>query len=121
MSRTRASAKSAGTAFETLIVKGMQPISDMIERRRQTGSKDRGDLSGLRGPLGGRGVVECKDYAGAVKIGPWLDEAEIERRNDDALFAIVVAKRRGYGQPLDQTVIMTLRDFVALCTGTRPE
>ena len=70
---------------------------------------------------GPRVVVECKDRGGQLEVGPWLNEAEIERGNDDATAALVVAKRRGTTNPADQIVLLTLGDLVALLTGERPE
>ena len=120
MTRTRASAKEAGSKFETLIANYLaRTVDDRIERRSRNGAKDRGDLSGLR-HMGERVVVEIKDHGGQLQVGPWLNEAEIERGNDDALVGMVVAKRRGKGDPADQLVIMTLADLVALLTGERP-
>jgi hypothetical protein len=120
VTRSRASARKAGTAFETLIASYLaRAIDDRIERRSRNGSKDRGDISGLR-QMGERLVVECKDLGGRVNIGPWLTEAEIERLNDDAIAGLVICKRRGKGQAGDQVVLLTLADLVALLTGQRP-
>jgi hypothetical protein len=120
MTRNRASARKAGTAFETLIANYLaRMVDDRVERRTKNGSKDRGDVSGLR-HMGERVVVECKDLGGRVNIGPWLTEAEIERGNDDSLAGLVIAKRRGKAQAGDQVVLLTLRDLVALLTGERP-
>ena len=117
--RNRASAKSAGTSLETAIANHLaKHVDDRIERRRQTGAKDRGDISGLR-HMGGRIVIECKEYGGRIMPGPWIQEAETERGNDDALAGIVIAKRRGTTQPGDQYVLMTVNDLTALLTGTR--
>lgn len=122
MTRSRASAKQAGAKFETLVAAYLAgKVDDRIERRTRNGARDRGDISGLRAPHGGRLVVECKDYGGQLKPGPWLVEAEVERGNDDALAAFVVAKRRGTTDPADQFVLMSLRDLVALLTAERPE
>ena len=119
MTRTRASAKAAGTRHESAIARYLaEHIDDRIERRAKTGSKDRGDIGGVRA-LGGRVVVECKDTS-RVSIGTWLTEAELERGNDDAIAGLVVAKRRGRGDPCDQLVVKTVRDLVALLTGVRP-
>lgn len=120
MTRTRASAKTAGTRFETLVATYLaMHVDDRIERRRLTGSRDRGDLAGWRF-AGLRIVAELKDHA-QLSVGPWLNEAEVERRNDDADVALVIAKRRGISDPGDQIVLLTLRDLVALTTGTRPK
>ena len=119
MPRTRASAKAAGTRMETLVATYLARwVDDRVERRRLAGANDRGDIAGLR-HMGGRVVLEIKDHGGRVQLGPWLNEAEIERGNDDALVAAVVAKRRGHTDPADQIVLMTLGDLVSLLTGTR--
>ena len=119
MARNRNSAKAAGQRFESLVAAYMnRHVDDRIERRRQGGNQDRGDISGLR-HMGQRIVVECKDYGGQLKPGPWVEEAGRERGNDDAGVGIVVAKRRGTTAPGDQFVLMTLADLVALLTGSR--
>lgn len=120
MTRTRASAKAAGTRMETTVARYLaEHVDDRIERRRLSGGKDRGDLSGVR-VHGQRVVVEVKDTA-VVALGPWLNEAEVERGNDDALAGCVVAKRRGIGDPGSQLVVMTLADLAALLSGARPD
>lgn len=120
MTRSRASAKAAGTRTETAAAAYLaQTVDDRVERRRLSGSRDRGDLSGLRVhglPL----VAEVKDCA-KVEYTPWLNEAEVERGNADALAGVVIAKRRGKGAPADLLVMMTLRDFAAILTGVRPD
>lgn len=118
--RSRASAKQAGTRHERSIADCLaRHVDDRVDRRVKTGAKDRGDIAGLR-VRGERVVLECKDYGGQFKVGPWLTEAEIERGNDDALAAAVVAKRRGMSDPLDQVVFMTVADLIALINGARP-
>lgn len=118
MGRSLASAKAAGTRFERLVADALAAhVDDRIDRRVKTGNKDRGDVGGLRAH-GQRVVVECKDVA-RLNLSGWVDEADVERGNDDALAGIVVHKRRGHGDPLDQYVTTTLRDLVALLTGER--
>ena len=119
MARNRNSAKAAGQRFESLVAAWLNThVDDRIERRRMSGANDRGDISGLR-HMGGRIVIECKDYGGQLKPGPWVEEAHIEAGNDSALLGIVVAKRRGTTDPGSQFVLMTLADLVALLTGSR--
>jgi hypothetical protein len=120
VARNRASAKAAGSRFERVVADYLAAtVDDRIDRRVKTGAKDKGDIAGIR-HMGGRGVIEAKDYGGRYLVGTWLGEADIERGNDDALFGAVVAKRRGTTDPGDQVVFMTLRDFAALLTGVRP-
>jgi len=119
MSRSRRSARTAGTRFETSVADYLAAhVDDGIERRARNGSKDRGDISGLR-HMRGRLVVECKDYGGQFKAAQWAGEADVERGNDDALAGVVVAKRRGTQAPQDQWALMTLGELVALLNGNR--
>ena len=118
MTRNRASAKKAGTQMETLVAGYLaRHVDDRIERRRLSGSKDRGDIAGLR-HMGERIAVEVKNTA-RVNLGVWAQEAEIARGNSDSVAGIVVHKRHGKGRPADQWVTLTLGDFVALLTGSR--
>jgi hypothetical protein len=122
MSRSSASARQAGSAFERMTADYLaEHVSDYIDRRVKTGANDKGDIGGVR-HMGGSVVIECKEHGGRLSVGPWLNEAEVERGNDDALAGLVVAKRMGfsYDRPGDQIVLMTLRDLVALLTGSRP-
>ena len=119
MTRTRASAKAAGSRFERLVADYLRDhVADHIDRRVKTGAKDKGDIAGWR-YAGQRIVAELKDCARA-SLGPWVNEAEVERLNDDAGVGLVIHKRTGKGDPGDQFVTMTLRDLVALLTGDRP-
>lgn len=119
MTRTRASAKAAGSSFERSLADWLaKHVDDRIDRRVKNGAKDRGDIGGLR-HMGGRVVIECKDYGGRLMSGPWISEAEVERGNDDALAGIVIAKRRGTTDPGQQFVLMTVNDLTALLTGNR--
>lgn len=119
MTRNRASAKAAGARFERLIADALaKHVDDRIDRRVKTGAKDRGDIAGWRF-AGLRIVAECKDVT-ATNLGGWIREAETERLNDDAHVGLVIHKRRGHGDPLDQYVTTTLRDLIALTTGSRP-
>lgn len=109
-----------GAAFERLIADCLaEHVDDRIDRRVKTGGRDKGDIGGLR-HMGGRVVVETKSYGGRYLVSPWLDEADIERGNDDAIAGAVIIKRRLSSDPLDQVVVMTTRDLIALLTGERP-
>lgn len=119
MIRSRRTAKEAGTRFETTMARwfAFRLHDDRIERRTKNGREDRGDLAGLRTIRGGRVVAELKDYAGSVQVKPWLDEAETERGNDDAVVGVVIAKRRLIADPSEQLVMMTAETFARLLEG----
>ncbi|MDO4243779.1 MAG: hypothetical protein Q4C85_08510 [Actinomyces sp.] len=119
--RSRASARTAGTRFESQVANYLRNSlgDDRIERRARTGAQDRGDIAGVR-HQGERLVIECKNTARPA-LAAWADEAEIERGNDDALAGLVVHKRHGVATPGDQWVTLTLRDLVALLNGYRDE
>ena len=79
MSRTRASARKAGSAFESLVVAFLADhVDDRIERRARNGSKDRGDVSGLR-HMGGRVVV-----GNAAVMAPAQDGVTVRAYDDGA-------------------------------------
>ena len=119
MTRTRASAKKAGSTFERTTADYLAAVTndDRIDRRVKNGAKDRGDIGGVR-IHGQRLVLECKNTA-KISLGPWANETEIERGNDDALAGAIIHKRHGTAKPGDQWVTMTLADFAALLTGNR--
>ena len=120
MTRNRASAKKAGTTFERQVADYLtQHVDDRIDRRAKTGSKDRGDIAGVR-IWGQRLVLECKNTT-RLNLAGWMNQAEIERGNDDALAGLIIHKRHGNNQPGDQWVTTTLRELTALLNGYREE
>lgn len=116
MSRNRRSAKKAGTAFETAVATylAQELESDFIERRRLTGTNDRGDIAGVRDSHNRRIVIETKNYGGRVHLAEWIKEANQEAENDDAHVGLVIAKRRGTTDPGKQWVLMEAGDLVKL-------
>lgn len=123
MSRSRKTAKQAGSLFESQVAWYLADAldDDRIERRARNGSKDRGDIGGVR-CIAGRVVVECKDVR-KMNLSGWVDEAETERGNDDAAVGVVAHKRLGFGaKNMGGTyVTMTLADLAVLLGGTREE
>lgn len=124
MTRNHSSARQAGTKFETMIAQYLADcIDDRIERRSRNGSKDRGDLSGIRlSPAlrGGRVVAELKNTT-RTDLPGWSRQARTEALNDDAAVGLVIHKRQGNNQPGNQWVTMTVDDLIGLMTGQRPE
>ncbi len=119
MTRSRSSARAAGSRTERLVADYFAAAlnDDRIDRRPKYGSKDRGDVGGLR-VHGQRLVVEVKDCA-RTDLPGWTSEAHVEACNDDALAGVVVAKRRGTTEPGKFWVFMTVDDLLALMTGER--
>lgn len=117
MTRTRRSARQAGTRFESLCAGYLARVlgDGRIERRAKCGAKDRGDVAGLMFH-GQRVVLECKDCA-TTRLPEWLAEAEEERGNDDAALAFVAFKRRGVSDPAEQYVACTLGTLAAVLAG----
>lgn len=109
MTRSRATAKKAGTSWETAIVDALKLAGwDAVERRRLNGAGDRGDIAGIPGV-----VIEAKntsrlDLAGAV------DEANIERENAGAEHGVAWIKRRGRSHPAHGYVAMDGYTFMNL-------
>lgn len=119
MSRSRASARAAGARFERQIADWLaQNLDDRIDRKARTGSKDRGDIGGIR-HRGQRIVLELKDTA-RTDLAGWIREAHLEAGNDDAAVGLVVAKRRGTADPAQQWVHMTLADLAWLLGADHP-
>ena len=117
MTRNRASAKKAGSGFERLVADYLKAeLDDRIDRRVKTGSKDRGDIGGVRTIRGGRVVIEVKNVS-RDNLPLWIREAEIERGNDDAAIGVVAHKRIGSAKAADQYVSMDLATFVLLLQG----
>lgn len=121
MARNRATAKAAGARFERLIADGLaEALEDTrIDRKVKSGAKDKGDIANVRHSNGGRIVIEAKDRGGQFFAAEWVAEAEVERVNDEALVGIVVAKRKGKTDPMDQWCVMTVGELVALLRGDR--
>lgn len=120
--RNRASAKKAGSSFERLIADYLAEAleDDRIDRRVKTGTKDRGDIAGVRTIRGGRVVIECKNVS-RDNLPQWIREADVERGNDDAAVGVVAHKRHGVSAAGDQYVSMTLDTFISLLQGGLPD
>lgn len=102
--------KARGTAHETAIVNYLKVNGfPLTERRALSGNKDRGDIAGVMPGL----VIEAKSQ-NRISLAEWVDEAEVEGRNDGADLAVVWAKRKGKGSVGDGYVVMTGRQFVDL-------
>lgn len=108
--------KQKGSSFESLVANYLAEHlnDDRIERRVIGGTNDRGDIAGVRFQ-GERVVIECKNHK-RQQLAEWIDEAEIERGNDDAKYGVVVFKRPGKGAKKagENYVAMTLETFTKM-------
>ena len=101
--------KRKGTAAETAIVTYLRTMGfTHVERRALNGTQDRGDIAGIPGV-----VIEAKNCA-RQELAAWVQEAELERDNDNASLGAVWHKRRGKGHPADWFVTMSGQQFVTL-------
>ena len=121
MPRNRSSAKAAGSRTERAVADWLAQAldSDYIDRKARTGSRDTGDVGGVR-VHGQRLVIEVKDVT-RLDLAGWVRESHVEAGNDDALCGVVVSKRRGTTDAGSYWVHMELRDLVALITGLPQE
>lgn len=104
-----------GTTFETQCVDYLNKVLGAhVERRAKHGINDRGDLSGVF-INGAPCVAECKNHK-RMALADWIDQAEIERGNDDAEYGVVFHKRKGAGVKNfgENYVSMTLETFAAI-------
>lgn len=111
-------ASRKGATFETQIADYIsQRLGKEVIRRRLTGQNDKGDLHGLK-MRGKRVTVECKNRK-QMNLSQWIDEAEIERGNDDGEFGIVIHKRPGKGAKNlgENYVTMTLDTYLGMTAG----
>lgn len=116
MARNRQSAKKAGTAFESLIAAGLREAlqDERIQRAPRWGAKDQGDIVNVY--LDGyKIVIQTKDVA-RTSLPAWARDAKVQAENANALAGIVIHKRYGSRDPMEQWVTMTLRELVALIT-----
>lgn len=101
--------KRKGTGWESAVVEYLrQNGAPCAERRALGGSLDRGDVAGIPGV-----VIECKNEK-SITLASYVDEAEIERRNDNAAIGAAWIKRRGKSSPADGYVTLTGEAFVRL-------
>ena len=109
MTRSRASAKQAGTRFESAIVAYLVSRGwRHAERRAKTGALDKGDITGIPGV-----VIEAKDVA-KITLAEFLREAQVEAENAGAMVGAAWIKRRGKPSPADAYVVMDGETFTHL-------
>lgn len=109
MSRNRASAKKAGTSWESEIVRALIAAGwPYAERRRLNGSYDRGDIAGVAGV-----VIEAKNTK-AIDLAGALNEAIAEGVTANAAVAVAWIKKRGTASADGGYVVMDGHQFMQL-------
>ncbi|MGZ4519978.1 MAG: hypothetical protein ACXVGA_03685 [Mycobacteriaceae bacterium] len=109
MSRSRATARQAGTKWETAIVGALVAYGwPHAERRRLAGSADKGDIAGIPGV-----VIEAKN-TNRIELAAALDEANHEAINASAPIGAAWIKRKGKSDPLAGYVVMDGATFLRL-------
>lgn len=105
--------RDKGTRFETDVVRYMRrELGDTrIERRALHGSRDMGDIFGIRAH-GYSGIAECKCHRTVTDglVERWRDQTLMERGNADADFALLIVS--AYRKPVARSEVhVTLRDL----------
>jgi hypothetical protein len=114
MTRSRATARAAGTKWETEIVRALIAAGwPYAERRRLAGKRDRGDIAGVAGI-----VIEAKN-TNEIRLAEAINEAHAEALNDNTgvlgvSHGVAWFKRKGKSAAEDGYVVMDGRTFMAL-------
>ena len=109
MTRNRASAKKAGTSWESAIVAALVRAGwPYAERRRLSGAADKGDIAGVPGVC-----IEAKN-TNRLELAAALDEATTERDNAAAVYGVAWIKRKGRASAEDGYVVMDGAQFLSL-------
>ncbi len=123
MSRSRATAKKAGSGFERLTANTLRDGLEQpwIDRQVKVGSADVGDVGNVFLDAGNtqRLVVECKDWGGSIKAAEAVGEAIREKDNAGAAAAVAIVKRKGKTAGGEQWVVTTVDELVALVKTAR--
>jgi hypothetical protein len=107
--RSRATARKAGTSWETAIVRALIDNGwPHAERRRLNGQHDRGDIAGVPGIC-----IEAKN-TNRLEVAAAVDEANVEALNANAPVGVAWFKRKGKTSPLDGYVVMSGDTFLRL-------
>lgn len=102
--------KQKGTAFETALVRWLEPWCQSVKRIVLHGNKDEGDIAVER--YFTQFNIEAKN-CNALSLSTWIKEAEVESTNAGRP-VVVVAKRKGISDPGKSYVITTLDTLMEL-------
>lgn len=114
MTRSRKTARQAGTKWESEIVRALIAHGwPHAERRRLAGARDRGDIAGVAGV-----VIEAKN-TNELRLSEAVNEARAEALNDNTgvfgvSHGVAWLKRKGKSTAEDGYVVMDGATFMAL-------
>lgn len=99
--------KAKGTRWESAVVTFLAGLGLGVYRNVQHGSKDIGDVGGLK-----LFAIECKDHQ-SFALAEWLEQANREAQNAGKPHGVVIFKRAR--KPVESAyVLMDLQTFAAL-------
>lgn len=105
MSKERAKGTRWASAIVTYLKEQGWPYAEL---RNLSGAKDRGDIAGVIGVC-----IEAKNQ-NRQSLAEWLDEATVERDNDNAAVGVVWFHRVRKASPADGYVLMDGATLVQL-------
>ncbi|ASR75925.1 holliday junction resolvase [Mycobacterium phage Aziz] len=116
MSRTRKSAKAAGSTFERQIADCLRDAlcDPNIQRAPLWGAVDKGDIVNVR--IDGHDLVIQTKNVTKLDLPKGVGDAKVQAVNAEALAGLFIHKRHGKGDPMDQWVSCTVAELVALIT-----
>ena len=94
--------KVKGDSYERTIINGLTDLGLDVWRTKAGWTDDRGDIAGIPGC-----VVECKNHARPDLAG-WITELQAEVANAQANTGVIIHKRHGNTDPLEQWVTTTV-------------
>lgn len=102
-------AKRKGSRAESDVVKWLKQNGYPYADRRIAGAQlDKGDISGVNGV-----TIEVKDHK-RLDISTWVNELEIEMKNDKAWTGTVIHKRKGKSNVDDWYATMPAKVWIQL-------
>lgn len=109
MTRSRATAKQAGTKWESAIRDYLRTKGWVhAERRARTGGKDQGDITGIPGVC-----IEAKNV-NRFALASWVTQAREEAAHANAGTWSVWVKRDKFTSPAEGYVVMNGEQYVQL-------
>ena len=94
--------KNKGDSYERTIIHGLTGLGLDGGRTRAGWTDGRGDIAGIPGCVG-----ECKNHA-RPDLSGWINELQLEIANAEADTGVIIHKRHGVTDPLQQWATTTV-------------